>query len=1296
MPQPNPITVLLVSEQAEDIKQISIVLRAYYPGCRVEAVYTAEEGLEWATKENWQLIILDEHLSSRSGLTLLPDLRSRSPRSGIFILMSHSEDRSAMQMMHAGADYCLFKRSPAFMAELPIVANTVLEKRRLRAQLDLASQRHHSLTEISSDLIYELDTQGQFRHVSPAVSSLLGYHPQELIGVHYSKIVYSSDLAQAEWRFNERRTGSRATHRLRLRLAGKQRSTKHQALITCEVSATGLYTSERQFLGTIGLVRAVPQSAGEVKPPEAAPPPKSEPLTDPLTAIAAVKETPTPVALTQLLEEILSARAENFQTQGILVETRFLREIQPVPGQAGHLRQILEALFDKAKELLRGSGEGKRLRVSTRQLEPTSMQPALIEVALTAEGSDTLKDLPGKNTVLIVHLLPSRVASVLEALGGSLHSDFLPGGGVCLRLQLPVWEKERQTEYLSSPERRRWPRVEIQAEVSFTMQGHSWKGRADNINQGGLYLVFDSKVPLFEHQPVQISLITEVATLRIPSTITGVREMVTAGYGSSINPARGFSIAFGPLGDIEGKVLESLLTGLSEQALFLKIEASLTSQDTPQDTPSDVPSHSNLFEAPETEEVTWTDQRLAIRVKVAIPAQIETADTVSPFLQREAHITNLSISGAGLTMEEPVPLKGRQLLLRFTPPSPLIPTPQEQNGLTRECGVRGEVVWQHSHGTERLGLRFLPTIDDSRRRVADLVGNLLGSPTRVDEGSWPSRITSDWLEIQNPKGHRITLYYDHPHDSSQEPLLPGSPVVIVSPGYGETKKESIALSYYLAINGFHALRYDHTDHVGESGGNIANTSLTTMKEDLLAVLDHTERTWPASSVAIVASNLSGRAALKLVSQDRRAKLLVLLNAVLDVQATLFAAHQEDVGMNRHGMRAGLVNLLGLNIDADRWLADALNQEFADLQSTLSDIQHITTPVIVFAWEQDPWVSLTSVKEVQVKLGVNLKYFHLIPEAFHRLHENPHTAKAVFSQLTIHCVEHFFPLLPQRNIAEPARREIVLRTRLEQERARARHLMAKSEALAFWQEYLAHSRHIANSPDYWHLMALIDSLGGSPQGQERILDAGCGNGSFGLFLMMTQAYRRRNAADPRFLPPQYVGIDFVPNALGQAKHDLAILSSRLSADPILHTSLSLADLNTPLPFRDNQFNRVVCNLVISYLHDPLFTLREFIRVLCPHGKLILTNLKPHANLWEICRNFAEIAKQPEELAAAKELLYNAGNIKAGERNGLFRFFTKQELAMLLASSGAVCPRIYSTFANQAFIAVAEKPGMASAY
>ena len=260
-------------------------------------------------------------------------------------------------------------------------------------------------------------------------------------------------------------------------------------------------------------------------------------------------------------------------------------------------------------------------------------------------------------------------------------------------------------------------------------------------------------------------------------------------------------------------------------------------------------------------------------------------------------------------------------------------------------------------------------------------------------------------------------------------------------------------------------------------------------------------------------------------------------------------------------------------------------------------------------------------------------------------------------------------------------------------------MAKTDTVEFWRDYLSHFHYIVNSSDYWHLLDQIYSLMGRIGEGERILDAGCGNGNFGMFLLINQAYRQQNALRGKCEPPHYVGIDFVPNALVQVRRNLEKVTADLQGKfptvltphSLLRTSFGLVDLHMPLPFRDEQFDRIVCNLVLSYLDDPLFTLRELLRVLAPNGRLILTNLKPHADLSQVYRNFLQVAQRPEEVEEAKEILNNSGKIKQCESNGIFRFFDKQELTMLLTSSGAVHPRIYSTFANQAYIVVAEKPG-----
>ena len=62
MPQSEPATVLLVNAIAEEIKLATLNFRRFFPNCRVEAVYTIEEALEWGHRASWQLILIDEAL----------------------------------------------------------------------------------------------------------------------------------------------------------------------------------------------------------------------------------------------------------------------------------------------------------------------------------------------------------------------------------------------------------------------------------------------------------------------------------------------------------------------------------------------------------------------------------------------------------------------------------------------------------------------------------------------------------------------------------------------------------------------------------------------------------------------------------------------------------------------------------------------------------------------------------------------------------------------------------------------------------------------------------------------------------------------------------------------------------------------------------------------------------------------------------------------------------------------------------------------------------------------------------
>ncbi len=1167
MRPPNPLTLLLANEHPEEIKLITLTMRKYYPGCRVEAVYSGEEALEWAVKQDWHVILVDEQLPRQTEQDILPELRRRAPNAAMIVLAEREDISAAVQVMRAGADFYLFKKSAVYLSELPMVTKEVLEKRELRARLALAQDRYSRLIEILTDVAYELDAEGRFTAVSPAMVSLLGYTPQELTGAHYSKLLHPDELQNAARRFDERRTAERATRQVELRLVPK--GGIPSTAITVEINAIGLY-HQQQLLGTVGVLRRSP------------------------------------------------AR-QSVQSPGQTASPSHPSSISTVSPSASPLR-------------------------------------------------------------------PPDTRSLLH-----------------------------ETLTLPKAERRRSPRIALHIDARLSLNGSAWNGIALNISLSGIFLVFDGIVPVSENQPIRLGLMSEVGVLEIRGTVRGIREVSGPESEPRGKPALGLAVQFTGLQTTEELILASLLDNLRDQPGKVKLRAQLTSQETG-DLLLEVSSlgaadhHAAIHPGPSpVEENLNPERRFAARVKVAIPARVEPGEPSAPGSQYTALTTNLSVHGACLRLQSPLKPLGRRFLVRLLPPPALAAQHAKRSVDSSDYTVAGEIVWSapettepaelgggSSAGTIRLGLRFLRFNDEGQRRLAELIGRFLTSPARLEEWSEETKLVSELMECRNERGQRIAVY----HDSPRKTLPPGSPVVIISPGYGETKKEYLTLAYYFASNGFHVLRYDLTNHVGESEGGIEHSTLSSMRQDLSALLSFVEHTWPASPMSVVATSLAGRVALKALGQDPRVKLLVLLTCVVDVQATLLAVHQEDlIGSYLRGVRRGVINMLGFNIDADGWLADASKEGYADLQTTIRDARLVKTPVILFAAEQDAWVRMESVKDVQTALGPNVRHLYLIPEALHRLQENPRKARAVFRQLVSCCLEACYPLSHGGEIQEPSQREIGLQHRLERERARAQHHMAKTDAVEFWRDYLSHFHYIGNISDYWHLLDQIYSLMGRLDEGERILDVGCGNGNFGMFLVINHAYRQQNIPRGKFDPPRYVGIDFVPSALLQARRNLRKVTAELQGKfptilmphSLLRTSLGLVDLHMPLPFRNDQFDRIVCNLVLSYLDDPLFTLRELLRVLAPNGRLILTNLKPHADLSQVYRNFLNTAQRPEEVEEAKQLLNNSGRIMQGESDGIFRFFDKQELTMLLMSSGAVQPRIYSTFANQAFIAVAEKPG-----
>lgn len=130
-------------------------------------------------------------------------------------------------------------------------------------QLATSNSTLESVMRTIPDIVFRLDSMGTITFISPAISR---YHISEadLIGKSIFSLVAPEDLERSRYRLNERRTGSRATTDLELRLRLPKEHEGHGKTVRFfSLSAEGMYrrisNEENQFLGTQGIIRDINQ-----------------------------------------------------------------------------------------------------------------------------------------------------------------------------------------------------------------------------------------------------------------------------------------------------------------------------------------------------------------------------------------------------------------------------------------------------------------------------------------------------------------------------------------------------------------------------------------------------------------------------------------------------------------------------------------------------------------------------------------------------------------------------------------------------------------------------------------------------------------------------------------------------------------------------------------------------------------------------------------------------------------------------------------------------------------------------
>lgn len=599
------------------------------------------------------------------------------------------------------------------------------------------------------------------------------------------------------------------------------------------------------------------------------------------------------------------------------------------------------------------------------------------------------------------------------------------------------------------------------------------------------------------------------------------------------------------------------------------------------------------------------------------------------------------------------------------------------------------IEWDLQSTDDLLTQHLVSTADfASRYMLRSIKQALLSGKSEYLNGVGDSIIT-DFISFNREDGKRIIACHDHILSASRD-----AEIVIIAPGYGETKRDYLSLAYYLAANGFDVIRYDATNHVGESDGSEVRTSLKSFYYDLKTVVSSVSSRYPGKRIGLICSSLSKRVAVRFISENPNCiSLLVSIVGIVNLRDTLNSVYSEDmIGSCMAGRRWETTDVLGIRVEG-RFLEDAIRDNYHDLESTIADLNNLSCPTVFLVAEQDAWVSFNDIKAVYEKLvsqnGQHNTEFHVLPDTPHNIFSNTSNIKTVLSTVVKSCSKFLKDKYIECNdVAHPPIRAIAAQNRLEKNRLKSCIKSNKESEAEFWEEYLNSYYVLHKSPDFSrYLQDLYDSLGLKPGQHIELLDAGCGNGHFGAFLLSRSA--NQNTAPIKL---SYTGLDLIQSALDKASATHQSLLKEYSEKGIsLHADLNYicADIENIELGQPPTYDAICMSLVLSYLKNPLDILTKLSGILKKDGVISISSLRPHCDLSMIYKNFVRHANSEGDLVEARNLLSNAGIIRRKESHGLYRFFSEQEMRGLLLAAGFRRIKSMPSFGNQAFVAYATK-------
>lgn len=256
------------------------------------------------------------------------------------------------------------------------------------------------------------------------------------------------------------------------------------------------------------------------------------------------------------------------------------------------------------------------------------------------------------------------------------------------------------------------------------------------------------------------------------------------------------------------------------------------------------------------------------------------------------------------------------------------------------------------------------------------------------------------LRITGPRSRRIAAVLERAdHDEASRPL------VVIAPAFEHSIRHGVVIARYLLREGFDVLRYDASNHVGLSDGEIADFSLTSALADLVEVVRFAREGLAPANISVVANSLAGRVAIRAAGQlAGELTCVAAIACVVNVRATVTAACGSDtIGDWLSGRVSDVLATFKVATHPVKYTFSKIanDDDWLTPESALADMDAArSVPFFNVHGDLDPWVSTEEILAFAAR-APNAELV-VLRGAVHQL--NPVTARTALRHLVCYLVK----------------------------------------------------------------------------------------------------------------------------------------------------------------------------------------------------------------------------------------------------------------------------------------------------